>query len=234
MTTEANEDSNKPPESVDLSPLKNTQDCGPGCGCNKPSGNGNRKLKVAVCLVVAMAVGAILIFKTTGVTQNAQVSGKGGFANALAPAEPNAPPLARQPGQLGTSLPSIAALNTAAAKLDTVFLVIPAKDNAPASRETGAALAAVERTLHAKGINTGIFFLPTNSPDYPEVAAQVAAPGMLVLTKGAGMGIVSGGVSETNLMQAYVASTRSEGCGTGCGPKGCPTSAAPAAAPSKK
>lgn len=111
MTKEANGNSNKPPEPVDLKPPENTPGCGSDCDCNKPSGNGNRMIKIAVCLVVAVAVGAILLFK---------------------------------------------------------------------------------------------------------------------------MGMVSGGITETNLMQAYVASTRGGDCGAGCGPKGCPTNAAPAAAPSKK
>ena len=79
-------------------------------------------------------------------------------------------------------------------------------------------LASVERTLNAKGLSTGIFTLKTSSPDYPDVAAKVALPGIAVLSKGGGIGFVSGGISETNLMQAYVVSTRSGGCGPG----GCP------------
>lgn len=94
MTKEANENSNKPPELVDLKPPENTPGCGSGCDCINPTGNGNKKLKIAVCLVVVVAVGAILLFKTTGVTQNAPVGGKSGFPSALAPTVPNAPALA--------------------------------------------------------------------------------------------------------------------------------------------
>lgn len=235
MTKEANGNSNKPPEPIDLKPPENTPGCGSDCDCNKPSRNDNRMIKIAVCLVVAVAVGAILIFKTTGTTKNAPISGKGGFPNALDTAGPIGPEgLAGQAGQPGSSLLSIAELDTVAAKLDTVFLVIPAENNAPTTQEAGVSLTAVEQTLKAKGINTGTFTLATNSPDYPEVAAQLTAPGIVVMTKGGGMGMVSGGITETNLMQAYVASTRGGDCGAGCGPKGCPTNAAPAATPSKK
>jgi hypothetical protein len=103
-------------------------------------------------------------------------------------------------------------------KLDTVFLVIPSKDNSPTVKETVTLLASAERTLNAKGLSAGIFTLQASSPDYPDVAAKVTPPGIAVLSKNGGIGFVSGGISESNLMQAYVASTRKGGCGPG----GCP------------
>lgn len=222
MANKSNENGTKPIGEGDGTTPQNAPGCGPGCDCGKPAGNS--KLKVAVCLLVVVAVGGILLFKTSSARQDVPDLGKSGFSSPLATTAPGA--AANNTGQrtgIGESLPSIDALNTVAANLDAVFLVIPNKDNAPASKETGAAVAAVERTLKSKGIRTGIFTMQTGSPDYPNVAARVSAPGILVLTKGRGMGLVSGGISESTLMQAYVASTRGGGC--------CPSGGGQAAAP---
>ncbi|MDA8428876.1 MAG: hypothetical protein M0T70_06425 [Geobacteraceae bacterium] len=174
-----------------------------------------------------MAVAGILIFKTSNARQNPSLSGTNGFSTPLVKKE-TVTNSSRQQGGSGAPISAIADLNTVAAKLDTVFLVIPSKDNAPASKEPGAILTSVERTLNEKGLSTGIFTLNATSPDYNDVAAKVTLPGIAVLTKGRGIGFVSGGLTETKLMQAYVASTR----GGGCGPSGCPPpGGGPAAAP---
>jgi len=219
MTIESDEKETKPAETGDNSNGE-FPSCGPGCGCGKPTGGNNSKLKIAVCLMVVLAVCGILIFKATSARQNPSTTGTNGFSNPLAAAG-TAINSSQQQGGSGASLHAIADLNTVAAKLNTVFLIIPGKDNAPAAKETGAVLASVEGTLNAKGMSTGVYTLQSASPDYPDVAAKVKAPGIAVLTKGGGMGFVMGGISETNLMQAYVASARSGGCSPG----GCPTPA---------
>jgi hypothetical protein len=221
MTTDANKNDDKPSETGDAESTGNFPGCGPECGCGEPADKGNSKIKIAICLVVVVAVCGILLFKTTSARQNAPGFLKSGFSNPFATKGKGVVlNSAGQQGGSGASLSAIAELNTVAAKLDTVFLAIPSKDNAPTTKETGAALAAVERTLNAKGLSTGIFTLQTASPDYTDVAAKMTPPGIAILTKGRGIGFVSGGISETNLMQAYVASTR----GGGCGPGGCPPS----------
>lgn len=214
MATESNENETTSADTEDAPPPQNGPCFGQGCGCGKPAGNS--KLKVAVCLLVIVAVCGILLFKTTSARQNAPDFGKSGFSSPLATTAPST--TANNTGQrkeVSESLPSVSALNTVAANLDVVFLVIPNQDNDPVTKETGAAVAAVERTLKSKGISTGVFTLQTGSPDYPDVAARVSAPGIVVMSKGSGMGTVSGRISETNLMQAYVASTRGGGCCSG-------------------
>jgi len=191
--------------------------CGPHCACGDPTATGNNKIKIAICLLVIVAVAGILVFKTTNAKQNPALAGTNGFSNSLA-GKGVVTNSSVQKGGSGAPLSAIAELNTVADKLNTVFLVIPSKDNAPTSKETGVVLASVERTLNAKGLSTGIFTLKATSTDYPDVAAKVTPPGIAVLSKGGGIGFVSGGISESNLMQAYVASTRTGGCGPG----GCP------------
>jgi hypothetical protein len=219
MTTEATNKENKPADTENAGSTGDSSGCGPGCRCEEPTGKVTTKLKIVVCLVVAVAVCGIILFKTTRARQNISDKGIAGFSNPFATkgkvAVLNS---AGQQGGSGAMLSAIAELNTTAAKLDTVFLVIPNMDNAPTSKETGSVLASVERILNTKGLSTGIYTLQANSPDYPDVAAKVTPPGIAVLTKGRSIGFVSGGISETTLMQAYVASTR----GGGCGPGGCP------------
>lgn len=190
--------------------------CASGCDCKESVGKGNTKLKIAVCLVVVVAVAGILVFKTTNAKQDSSLSGPNGYSNPLA-GKGTVTNSSGQQGGSGAPISAIADLNKVADKLNTVFLVIPGKDNAPTTKETGVVLASVERTLNAKGLSTGIFTLQATSTDYPDVAAKMTPPGIAVLSKGGGIGFVSGGISESNLMQAYVASTRSGGCG----PSGC-------------
>ena len=221
MTAETNDDGIKPSELEEPGSTGDFPSCGPGCDCKEPAGKSNAKIRIAVCLVVAMAICGILIFKTTSAKQNSPAIGTKGFSSPFAvPASGAVLNSAGQQGGCGASLPAIAELNTMAAKLDTVFVVIPTKDNAPLAKEASAAMASVERTLNSKGLSTGVYTLKVNSPDYPDVAAKVKAPGIAVFTKGRGTGFVSGWISESTLMQAYVASTRGGGCGSG----GCPTS----------
>ena len=217
MTTESNKNDDNSSEHEKAESPETASACGPGCDCGEPSSKGNTKLKIAICLVVVIAVAGILVFKTTNALQNPFLSGTNGFSNSLAGkgAVTNS---SGQQGGSGAPISAIADLNKVADKLNTVFLVIPSKDNAPTSKKTGVVLASVERTLNAKGLSTGIFTLKATSTDYPDVAVKVTPPGIAVLSKGGGIGFVSGGISESNLMQAYVASTR----GGGCGPSGCP------------
>ena len=211
MTTETRENDTTPSEAGDTGSTGAFPDCGPGCDCGKPAGNGATKVKIAICLVVVVAVVGILLFKTTSARQSSADIGKRGFSTPFTTSG-KVVNSASQQGGSGATLSAIAELNTVAAKLDTVFLVIPSKDNAPITKETSSVLASVERTLNAKGLSTGIYTLQAASPDYPDVSAKVTPPGIAVLTKGRGIAFVSGGISESNLMQAYVASTRGGGC----------------------
>lgn len=186
--------------------------CGPECGCREPSGKGT-KIKVAVSLVVVLAVCGILIFKTTNAKQHPSVAEVSGFSNALSQSGKGT--VSNSAGQRGgrdASLSAIAELNKLAANLDTVFVVVPSKENAPLAKEAATSVGAVEGALNAKGVSTGVYTLQVDSPDYADVAAKVKAPGIAVLTKGKGIGYATGSISESSLMQAYVASTRGAAC----------------------
>ena len=79
--------------------------------------------------------------------------------------------------------------------------------------------------IEAQGQKIGLFTLKTDSPDYAQVAAQISVPCVLAMVKGRGMIPVSGDITETKLIQGFVAASSSGGgCGPasgGCGPAGC-------------
>lgn len=123
--------------------------------------------------------------------------------------------------KIGESLDSLSSLNKVALSQDTVFVFIPAAKNEFADDTTKNAVVAAQRDLKSKNINIGLYTLPSSSPDYAALSAQVQAPAILVATKGKGMAVVTGEVTETKLLQAYMSSTRGGGCGPssgGCGP----------------
>ncbi len=78
----------------------------------------------------------------------------------------------------------------------------------------------------SKGTTTALFTLDDGSEDYAKLTSQVPAPFVLVMVKGSnmsevpvnvsaerGMGVVTGDISEENLLYAMVAASRpSAGC----------------------
>jgi hypothetical protein len=177
------------------------------------------RLKVLVCAVVAVLALGIIVYKTTSAKNNNAVPcGNGGFLNPLADTKDVAGNRTGQRARILGSIPAMRDIDAIAANLDTVFLLVPSKDNALAPKETSEALSAVGGTLSAKGIRAGVFTLQIDSPDYqPIVAKLLSVPGIVILTKGRGNSVISGEISEGSLMQAYVASTRAGGC---CPPGG--------------
>lgn len=207
-----------------------SENCGPGCDCGKSSGN--KKVKAAVCVIVLLAIGGIFVYKAKTSEQTAGVNTTAAFAAPVANEVKEQSPLVstvekqetvvgvveEQKG-VGESLDSLASLNKVAMNQDTVFVFVPAKDNDTVSKEITDVIASAEQKLKAKGIKLGLYTLQTSSPEYANLAAQLTLPGMLVMSKGLGMGSVSGGITEDKILQAYVASSRAGGCGpSGCGP----------------
>jgi len=213
-----------------------SENCVPGCDCGKPSGN--TKAKAIVCLIVLLAIGGIFVYKTIGAKQSTPANTETAFAvplvNEVNGQEP-AVKTVEDNKKVGEFLDSLATLNKVAVNQDAVFVFIPAKGNDIVSKEITDAIASAEQKLKSSGVSIGLYTLQSSSPEYANIAAQLPPPGMLVMSKGRGMGAVSGGITETKILQAYVASSRAGGCGpSGCGPStpGCGPSA-PALGPRK-
>ena len=196
-----------------------SEGCKPGCDCGKPSGN--NKAKAVICLIVLLAICGIFVYKATSAKQTAQDNTKTAFAapilNQAAGQEP-AVKSVEDSKKVGESIESIASLNKVAINQDAVFLYVPASGNETVSKETLNAIASAGQKLKSSDIRIGLYTLQFSpSKEYASIAAQLTLPGMLVMSKGRGMGAVSGEITETKLLQAYVASSRAGG---GCCPSG--------------
>jgi len=220
-----------------------SENCGPGCDCGKPSSN--KKVKAVVCIIVLLAICGIFVYKAKSAKQPAPVNTATAFAAPVAKEvneqKPAVPTIDKQEPavkaveeikRVGEFLDSFASLDKVAGNQDAVFVFIPAKGNESVNKETTDAIASAEQKIKASGIKLGLYTLQSSSPEYANLAAQMPLPGMLVMSKGRGMGAVSGEITEEKILQVFVASSRAGGCGpsSSCGPStpGCgPATPAP-------
>jgi hypothetical protein len=199
-------------------PMQESSACGPGCGCNadEPSSR-TRWIIGVIVLVVAAALVARAMVKDTG------VSVAPGFSALATTGETPSPALsaANETSMVAKEIGAISDLNTVAVDKDMVFVFLPGKKDtsgkAPTSQMIGAA-----RTIQSQGLKTGLFTLKTDSLDYEQITAQETAPGVLAMVKGRGMKTVSGEITETKLIQAFVAASSAGGCGPSAGAGCCP------------
>jgi hypothetical protein len=116
---------------------------------------------------------------------------------------------------------SLSELNTMAAKPDAVFVFLPGKEGASANPPS-TAMNGAARTIEAQGKKIGLFTLKPGSPDYDQIAKQISVPGVLAMVKGRGMSPISGDITETKLVQGYLAASSAGGCGPSAGAGCCP------------
>ena len=121
---------------------------------------------------------------------------------------------------VGTNIASLADLNKVAAANDAVFVYLPANDETSNALPIASMESAASR-INSQGHKVALFTLETGSRDYAQLAAQMSVPAVLALVKGRGMSAVSGEITETKLIQGFVAAGNAA-CGPGgCGPTGC-------------
>ena len=214
-----------------VKPTNETADCGPGCDCGSTSGSGRAKLVIS--LVVLLAVTVIVAYKMLNDNQqdasNTVAGRKEAEVFTISTAARNEP-IEREPSaqvrsgpdntglsakgstRIGKYLESIGELNKVALNQDVVFIYIPAKNDKAASETTRTAVLSAQKTLNTKSIKVGLYTLKTTSPDFPLMSSRVQVPAILVVCKGRGMGTVSGEVTETKLLQAFMVSSRAGGC----------------------
>jgi len=187
-----------------------SEDCGPGCDCGKPSRN--TKAKAIICLIVLLVICGIFVYKAKSAKQSAPTNTEAVFA---APVVNEQKPVAKavdDKKRVGEFLDSLASLNKVAANQDAVFVFIPARGNDLVGKAITDAIASAEQKIESTGVRIGLYTLQSGSQEYANIAAQLTLPGMLIMSKGRGMGTVSGEITETKLLQAYVASTRAGSC----------------------
>jgi len=123
----------------------------------------------------------------------------------------------------GPELDSLASLNKVAADTDAVFILLAADDQ-EGSRAATRQIEAAAKKIQSGGTRISAFRLKQGAPDYANLAKQLSVPCVLAMVKGRGLSGVSGEITETKLVQAFVMASRpASGCGpSGCGPAGCP------------
>jgi len=191
-----------------------TQECGPGCSCGKPVEN--KKAKSVIFLVVLLAICGIFVYKAKSAKPVPQDNTKAEFVAPIVNQPTGQEPAAKaveDKKNVGEFIDSLAALNKLAMNQDAVFVFIPANGNETISKETLSAIASAEQKLKASDIKIGLYTLQFSpSKEYASIASQITLPGILVMSKGKGMGALSGEITEGKLLQAYVASSRAGGC----------------------
>lgn len=206
--------------------------CGAGCGCHS-GGGACGKARWVICAIVLVAAGVLVIKAMTKPEAAATQAPAATFmlptaatpeaTSAAASESAPATGEAQAPADsVGTLIASFAELNTIAASTTAVFVYLPGK-KATSVKAPAATLQATVRTLEAQGAKCALFTLRTGSSDYAKLGPEVTTPGVLALVRGKGMSAVAGEITETKLVQGYVAATGAGGCGpSGCGPGGCP------------
>ena len=215
---------------------QDASECGPGCGCH--AGGPSSRMRWIVGAVIILAAGALVakaLIKNNSASTDQAASGlqaAPGFAALPAVAQAPAPVANAVPAtDAATAIPVIVTvkelgalneLNAVAADTGGVFVFLPAKNDPPIKAPL-AQMRSAAKMIEAQGQKIGLFRLKTDSPDYAQIAAQTPVPCVIAMVKGRGMVPVSGDITESKLVQGFVAASSSGGgCGpSGCGPSGC-------------
>ena len=216
-----NEDPKKP-DNMEL--LKQQAEaCGPECGCHASGASGKTRWVIGAIVLVAAGV---LVVRAVNKSDSAssQTSAPSVAAPAASQTSANAsdPPGGTAETSVGKMLGAISELNSVATNTSAVFIFLPGKGGA-SGNPPSTPMKSAANTLESKiGVKCGLFTLKAGSRDYAEITAQVSVPSVLVMVKGGAMVPVSGDITETKLVQGFVAASRGGGCGAGgCGPAGC-------------
>jgi hypothetical protein len=202
--------------------------CGAGCCCHASAASGRTRWVLGgVILLVAAALVARAVLKgssaTTSTSQSAAATEfaapvPAGVPVAATPAVVPAAPSAT--AVVGTEIAAFAELNALAAETTAVLVFVPGK-SADETAPPTAQMEAAARTIAAQDNNkVALFTLKASGPDYEQIVGQVTVPGVLALVKGKGMKAVAGEITETKLVQAFVAAASAAG-GCGSGSAGC-------------
>jgi hypothetical protein len=113
-------------------------------------------------------------------------------------------------------------LDTIAANTDAVFIFLPGKEKASGNPPSAPMRGAARMIESRAAMKCGLFTLKTGTRDYDQIAAQMSVPGVLAIVKGRGMSAVSGEITESKLLQGYLAASSASGCGPAAGSGCCP------------
>ena len=196
--------------------------CGGSC-CSSESGGQGRGWKMVVFILIVIAAGAVLAHSFLRKSNSEAVQSQQTFASVQVESKNEVPSVTDNTAKQEASaknvpvlwkvdLDSLASLNKVAADTDAVFVFLAAEDQ-QSNQNIISQIEAAAKTINADGIRISAFKLNKTAPDYAQLAKQFPVPSVLAMVKGRGMSAVSGQISETKLVQAYVTASRpASGC----------------------
>ena len=105
---------------------------------------------------------------------------------------------------------------------DFVFVVLSGSDDA--TQKIAPSVASAAKKMQAQGVRTDILTLNPSDPELSITAERLSItqlPAILALGSSGNAVLVSGGITETKLLQAYVSA--SQACAPGASSGCCPT-----------
>jgi hypothetical protein len=226
---------NNNPDEVEQESLGASQPCCPSTsdGGDCCTLGGGKNWKMVIFIFVVVAAGAVLAHSLIGKSNSAIDQTQPLFATIPPESNPHTPSLPddtikkelsdkAETTLWGQELDSLASLSKVAADTDAVFVLLAA-DSRQGDQTITSQIEAAAKTLQSNGIRISAFTLKKDSLDYTQLAKQSSTPCVLAMVKGRGMSGVSGEITDTKLVQAFVTASRPvSGCGpSGCGPSGC-------------
>ena len=206
-----NETGEKNEREAGMAPVKEEASaCGPGCSCTAGQSGRTRWVLGAIIIVAAGVFVARAVMNSgpdPGQQPDAgQVLSQG--AGSAAPAVPQAADAKQVQGPVvcGELIRSLGELDQKAQDKDGVFIFLAGAD---ADKSRGA-VSVIEKgvtSLQGGNIKVGLFTLERESSEFADLAKQVPPPGVIVLVKGRGMSSVSIDVTESKLMEAFIAAS---------------------------
>ncbi len=204
---------------------------GSGDCCPPDSSSSGKSWKMLVFLVIVVAAGGVLAHslinksnstndQTQQLFSTIQPEGKSDTPLPLNTAIKAEVSNEAAPTLWRPELDSLASLNKVAADTDAVFVFL-----SDASQEDKQAITkeieAAGKKIQSGGYRISAFGLSENAPNYAQLAKQFPIPCVMAIVKGRGASVVSGEITETKLVEAFVMASRPT---SGC----CPSSAGPA------
>ncbi|MHC4323611.1 MAG: hypothetical protein ACYSUX_04990 [Planctomycetota bacterium] len=206
--------------------------CDGGSCCTSSSDDAIKRWKIIVFILILLAAGVVLARSFIRKANSSANQGQQQFA-IIQPESGSyidAPSIAdgtteaevsNQPALSlwGKPLNSLASLGEAASDTDAVFILLAAEDQQdiqPITKE----IEAAAKTIQAGGTRISAFRLMPGAPNYENLTKQLSDPCVLAMVKGCGLsGIPADQITETKLVQAFVAASRPA---SGCCPPGVP------------
>ncbi len=200
--------------------------CDGGSCCSSGSNGGCEKWKIVVFVLIVVAAGMVLARSFIGKSDSAADRSQQLFPTILPADTPDSSAAATTDtqgsnqsvsGLWGQPLDSLASLNKAAANTDAVFILLAADDQ-ESSQAAITQIEAAAKTIQGGGKRISAFRLKPGTADYANLTKQLSVPCVLAMVRGGGMsGVLADQITETKLVQAFVAASRP---GSSCCPAG--------------